>query len=184
MAVYDVANQRKPVVRFFIHLFIICSCWFFVYALILAPGRIIDRPLTHFLSASSAKLITLLSPSGIPETSWAVNAASNGAILVQNNQRVFGIMDVCNGLDLMFIYSAVIILLPNSMRRKLVFLLFGNILLVLANILRIVSLYFIFRYSRGIFDFSHHYLFTLLMYVFIFAGWLFFIKNRLNAKAG
>lgn len=174
---------RKPVIQFFISLFLICSVWFFVYVLLLRPDRIIDRPLTNFISFCSAKLINWVSPAGSPETFWTADSGFfRAAVLVQNGKKVFGIWDVCNGIDLMFIYSAVIILLPNSVGRKLMFLLSGNILFVFANILRIVSLYFIFRIKPDLFDFSHHYFFTLLMYAFIFIGWILFIKNRFNEK--
>lgn len=176
--------RKRPVAAFFISLFLICSTWFFVYNLLLYPGRVIDQPLTQFIAAVSAKVITFLSPAGMPVTEWVNNMQHPGTLLIQNGKRVFGIMDACNGIDLMFIYSAVIILLPNTIRRKLLFLLLGNVALVIFNIIRIVGLFFIFRYSRGMFDFSHHYLFTLLMYALIFAGWILFIKNRLHEKSG
>jgi exosortase/archaeosortase family protein len=177
-------NRKRLVVRFFISLLLICSAWFLVYNLLLYPGRVIDQPLTQFIAAVSASIINFFSPSGVPVTNWVNDLHHPGTLLVQDGKRVFGIMDACNGIDLMFIYSAVIILLPNTIRRKLAFLTLGNILLVVFNIIRIVSLYFIFRYSRGIFDFSHHYLFTLLMYALIFSGWILFIKNRLHEKSG
>ena len=177
-------SRKRPLAGFFISLFLICSSWFFVYNLLLYPGRIVDQPLTQFIAVVSAKVNTFFSLAGTPITEWVNDKYHPGTLLVQNGKRVFGIMDACNGIDLMFIYSAVIILLPNSIRRKLLFLFLGNALLVVFNIIRIVGLFFIFRFHRGLFDFSHHYLFTLLMYALIFAGWILFIKNRLHEKSG
>jgi exosortase/archaeosortase family protein len=177
-------SDKKHLIRFFISLILICSVWFFVYILLLRPNRVIDRPLTNFITLCSAELINFFSPAGSPLTTWVTDPRIyRGAMLFQNGKKIFGIWDICNGLDLMFIYSAVIILLPNILGRKVAFLILGNILLVFANILRIVSLYFIFRIRPDLFDFSHHYLFTLVMYVLIFCGWILFIKNRLHEKA-
>lgn len=176
--------RKRPIAAFFISLFLICSVWFLVYNLLLYPGRVIDQPLTQFIAAASAKIINFFSPKDMPVTEWVNDRNHPGTLLLQNGKRVFGIMDACNGIDLMFIFSAVIILLPNAIWRKILFLSLGNVLLIVFNIFRIVGLFFIFRYNRSMFDFSHHYLFTLLMYVLIFTGWILFIKNRLHEKSG
>jgi len=97
--------------------------------------------------------------------------------MFKEGRLVFQIYDVCNGIDLMFIYIGVLFLLPYPFKRKLWFSLVGVLVIALFNIIRIGSLYFIYIYKRSAFDFSHHYLFTLLMYVIIFFGWLLFIRK-------
>lgn len=170
---------NKNVRSFFIRLAILASLWFVSYHIILKPPRIIDRPLTNFLTATVATSINIIAPSNNPVT-WAEHDGYNGAKLVLNNKKVFGVWDVCNGIDLMFIYVSIIILLPYPAKRKLVFCLGGIVAIILANIIRIVALYFIYVHYRSAFDFSHHYLFTLLMYVLIFYGWLLFIKKGIK----
>ncbi len=182
---YDKAKPvfNKRVAGFFIKLFALFSIWFVCYALILRPGRIIDRPITNFITASVVKCINFLSPS-TPAISWVDARDLERAYLVQNGHRVFGVFDVCNGIDLMFIYVGIIMLLPYPFKRKIIFSIAGVIAIILANIIRVCSLYFIYVYQRSAFDFSHHYLFSILMYVLIFYGWLLFIKKgKLNEKS-
>jgi exosortase/archaeosortase family protein len=167
---------NKKVIAFFIKLFVLFSLWFVCYTLLLRPGRILDRPLTNFLTSAVVKSINTISPSTSP-ISWIENTAKPCAQLTKNNVAVFDIYDVCNGIDLMFIYVGVLFLLPYPLKRKIIFSVCGIAAIILLNIIRISSLYYIYIYQRSVFDFSHHYIFTLLMYVLIFYAWLLFVKK-------
>jgi exosortase/archaeosortase family protein len=170
------ALSNKRIVHFFINLFILFSIWFVVYALILRPPRVIDRPLTNFITSTVTSCINILSPSTVP-VSWIDLPVEGRAHITQNGQKVFGVYDVCNGIDLMFIYVGIIVLLPYSLKRKIIFSIGGVVVIIIANIIRVTALYFINVYQHSAFDFSHHYLFTILMYILIFYGWLLFIKK-------
>ncbi|MES2847890.1 MAG: archaeosortase/exosortase family protein [Bacteroidota bacterium] len=172
-------NDGKPIFNkkvsfFFIKLFVLFSLWFVCYIALLYPGRVIDRPLTNFLTASVTKSINFLSSEQID---WIADPVRPCTHLTKKGVAVFDIYDVCNGIDLMFIYVGVLFLLPYPLKRKIVFSIGGIIAIITLNIIRITSLYFIYLYHRSAFDFSHHYLFTLLMYVLIFYGWLLFVKK-------
>jgi exosortase/archaeosortase family protein len=171
-------NNKKLVLQFFIRLSVLFTLWFFVYGLFLRPARVIDKPVTNIITISVVKCINFLSPSTAP-VSWAADPNKNGRnFLTVNNKEVFGIWDVCNGVDLMFIYISIIALLPYPAKRKIIFSIGGIVAIILGNIIRVCSLYFIYVYQKSAFDFSHHYLFTILMYVLIFYGWLIFIKKK------
>jgi len=149
-----------------------------VYSLLLVPGRLIDKPVTDIITVAVVKCINILSPNSTP-VSWRADQITIGRnFLVLNNSRVFGIYDVCNGIDLMFIYISILVLLPYPAKRKIIFSIAGIIIIILANIIRVCALYFIYVYQNNAFDFSHHYLFTILMYVLIFYGWMLFIKKK------
>jgi len=167
---------NKKVTGFFIRLFILFSLWFVCYTIILRPGRIIDKPLTNFLTTAVVKSINIISPSTEP-ISWIENPERPCTHITRNGVAIFDIFDICNGIDLMFIYMGVLFLLPYSLKRKIIFSIVGVAAIVVMNIIRISSLYYIYIYQRSAFDFSHHYLFTLLMYVLIFYGWLLFVKK-------
>lgn len=169
-------GYNKRIIRFFIKLFVLFSLWFICYNVLLKPSRVLDRPLTNFITSSVVKCINILSPS-TPVLSWQQDPVRNCAYIVQNGYAVFDIFDVCNGIDLMFIYAGILMLLPYPVKQKIIFSIGGIIAIIIANIIRIFSLYFIYVYHRSVFDFSHHYLFTILMYVLIFYGWLLFIKK-------
>lgn len=165
---------NKNVTQFFIRLFVLFSLWFVCYLLILLPGRKIDRPLTKFITAGVTKSINLLSSE---QVGWVEDPVRPCTHLTKKGVSVFDIYDVCNGIDLMFIYIGVLFLLPYPLKRKIVFSVCGVAAIILLNIVRICALYFIYVLQRSVFDFSHHYLFTLLMYVLIFYGWWLFVKK-------
>ena len=87
------------------------------------------------------------------------------------------IFDDCNGLDLFIIYIAFIVLLPYPAWRKLIFSIGGLIAIFIGNIIRCVSLYWVYVHFRGMFDFNHHYVFTIIMYLIIFYGWVLYTKS-------
>jgi exosortase/archaeosortase family protein len=165
---------NKKVTYFFIKLFVLFSLWFVCYSLILLPGRKIDKPITNFITAGVTKSINLLSNE---QVGWIEDPSRPCTHLTKNGIAVFDIFDICNGIDLMFIYVGVLLLLPYPLKRKILFSVGGVFAIILLNIVRICSLYFIYVHQRSAFDFSHHYLFTLLMYVLIFYGWWLFVKK-------
>ena len=167
---------NKKVSMFFIKLFLLFSVWFVCYTIILRPSRVIDKPITNLLTASVVKCINVLSPGSVP-VSWIENPERPCTHLTQNGVAIFDIFDICNGIDLMFIYVGVLFLLPYPLKRKIIYSIVGVVAIITLNIIRICSLYFIYVYYRSAFDFSHHYLFTLLMYVLIFYAWLLFVKK-------
>lgn len=174
-------SANRFILYFFVKLVLLTSVWFVCYNLLLKPNRTIDRPLTNFITASVTQTINLVS-SGAP-ISWEEDLIRNNrAHLIKDQRRVFGIHDVCNGIDLMFIYVGVIFLLPGSLKRKFVYAGSGILIIILANIIRVCLLYAIYVHYRTAFDFSHHYLFTILMYVLIFYGWLLFIKSQRGSQ--
>lgn len=170
---------NKFILRFFIRLFLLVTIWFFIYGLLLAPNRIIDRPLTNLIAATVTKCINIVNPMNAP-VSWIEVPEKGGSHLIQNGVKAFGIWDACNAIDLMFIYVGIIVLLPYPVKRKLIFSVGGVVAIILANIIRVFSLFFIFRYYKIAFDFSHHYLFTFMMYILIFYCWILYTKKELQ----
>ena len=171
-------GYNKYVRMFFIKMAILASCWFIFYHIILKPDRIIDRPLTNFLTSSVTKVIKIYSDS--PEQfSWRETPGRACSDILKNGVKDFGVWDVCNGIDLMFIYVSILVLLPYSVKRKLIFGVAGIAAIIFANIIRIASLHYIYNNHKNAFTFSQHYLFTLFMYVLIFYGWYLFTKKDL-----
>lgn len=176
--------KKNEILYFFIRLLILVSIWFVVYTLILRPGRTIDRPVTNFITSAVTKAINLTSVNN-EQLDWREDYLNHDRnFLIKNGVDIFGIYDVCNGIDLMFIYVGIIVLLPASYKRKFTFSVFGILVIILANIIRVYALYYIYFYYRPAFEISHHYIFTILIYILIFYGWLLFIKpNKINEKS-
>jgi exosortase/archaeosortase family protein len=166
---------RNPIIAFFVKLIALAVVWQSCYNLFLKPIRVPDNWLTNIVTAGSGLWIKLfMAPSH--NITWTIN--NPGSFIQDNGRMILSIYDVCNGLDIIVIYLAFIILLPSTFRRKLIFSVAGIAVIVLSNIIRCVSLYWIYVHYHSSFDFNHHYVFTILMYLVIFGGWLLFIKKQ------
>ena len=176
---YDITapGAKKAVAWFFFRLALLFITWHFIYGQFLFPTGVIDSPLANLITSSVTKCVNILSP-GIEPITWATNPYKHHNYLVQNNKMVFSIDYSCLGINLMFTYVSIIVLLPYPAMRKIIFSIGGIIAIIIANIIRITALYFIFIYHKTSFDFNHHYLFTLLIDILIFYGWLLFIKKK------
>jgi len=170
-------GAKKAIIKFVIRLAILFTIWHLIYGQFLVKSGVIERPLTNIITFSVVQTINFLSPS-TKQIAWAENLPKKNDYLILNDQKVFVIGYACAGLNLMFTYVSVILLLPYPLKRKLVFSIGGILIIILANIIRITALYYIYVYQKNAFDFNHHYLFTILMDILIFYGWLLFIKKK------
>ncbi|MFZ4058987.1 MAG: hypothetical protein ACOYKE_12660 [Ferruginibacter sp.] len=161
---------------FLLKLIVLVILWRSLYVFVLQPARIPDAVLTRVTTIASTKGINyFFNP--IPNVHWISKPNIPGDFLMQAQETVFYIGDFCNGLDTMIIYLGFIIVLPYPFKRKLVFGLVGIILLYLINIIRIVMLFWVFKNYPAQFDIDHHYIFTIIMHLFVLLGWFLFIKS-------
>jgi len=179
-----ISLKNKSILYFFIKLLVLVSAWFVLYSIFLRPERIIDRPLTNLSMIAATGIINMISPNTAPLSWQEEPVKKDKSVLLKEGKKVLGIQDACNGIDLMFIYIGIIVLLPYSTKRKIIFSIAGIVIITVANIARVSLLYYIYRYHNAAFEFSHHYFFTILMYILIFYGWLLFIKKgKLNEQS-
>jgi exosortase/archaeosortase family protein len=173
-----------PVKLFVLKAVILFVAWKALYLLVLLPGRVLDKPLTYFIGVGTTRTLNAVSSGGF----WTVageNPKKEGDTWVEEpvmhinlyRQRVLSISDVCNGLEVMVLYAGLIFCLPATFKRKIGFILCGVVLIEVLNVIRCVALAEIFLKHPEYLDFSHHYLFTFLVYAFIFWLWFLFSRN-------
>ena len=93
-----------------------------------------------------------------------------------NNKPTINIADPCNGLEFLLLYAWFILVMPGTLRRRIIFLAGGLLLLHLSNLLRCWGLVEIYRQYRHSFDFAHHYLFKIIIYGLSFLLWYWYLK--------
>ncbi len=167
---------NKEMKLFLLKLIIFITSWEALYVFFLKPIRIPDGWLTEWLTIAVTNTLNFFFRLSPPVT-WTVDGANAACRLQQHQRTILVIFDDCNGLDLFIIYLAFIVLLPYPARRKLIFSVGGLIAIFIGNILRCVSLYWVYVHFRHMFDFNHHYVFTIIMYLIIFYGWVLFTKK-------
>ncbi|HEV3327223.1 MAG TPA: exosortase/archaeosortase family protein [Puia sp.] len=190
MILSDKWNQvPKPVKAFLLKAITVFVVWKAVYLLFLLPGRVLDKPLTYVIGKGTAASLNLISrPADYTATSTihAKEFGNEGTEPVMAIRRgrdtVLSIADPCNGLELLVLYAGLIFCLPADRRRKLAYILGGIFLIEVINVIRCTGLVLVYLDRPQYLGFSHHYLFTFVVYAFIFGLWWLFSRDRDFAK--
>jgi len=96
-------------------------------------------------------------------------------IMDLNGRKSITIDTPCNGIPMMFLYVAFILVYPGSWSRKLWFSGLGLVILHLLNLSRIIGLSYLSYYAPGYFEVNHKFLFQILVYAVTISIWLFFV---------
>ena len=94
-----------------------------------------------------------------------------------HQDRVLSIADACNALELLVLYGGLILCLPAGASRKAIFITGGIVLIEIMNVIRCTALVLLYLHRPEYVDFSHHYLFSFVVYGFIFWLWFLFSKD-------
>ncbi|MBU0695106.1 MAG: exosortase/archaeosortase family protein [Bacteroidetes bacterium] len=178
-------HTPKQVKYFFYKAIAILLAWKLVYIFLLMPSRIIDQPLTQIAANSTASTINLIENTN-DYSSKTVKAYVfrsgegiwvNQAAIYNKQEKVLAVEDACNGLELFVLYAGFIICLPALFLRKSIFIFSGLIMIYLVNVFRCVGIVYVIENYPAYLDFTHHYLFTFMVYIFIIWLWLQFSKK-------
>ena len=152
----------------------------------LLPQKVPDGFLTRMIGRSTTAVLNVLpGASDKYYTRQAIDTlilddkivANPATDIYRNEERTLRVADACNGLELMILYIGFILCFPAPAARRWKFVLGGIVLICLLNILRCAGLVLIFVHYRRYLDFSHHFLFTFVVYALIFLLWFIFTKK-------
>ena len=124
-------------------------------------------PWTSFLAWFSAGLMTV----------FDADVISYGRI-IQSQATGFGVSIEagCNGVEAVIILMAGMVAFPAPIRLKLIGVLIGCVAVQAANILRVISLYYLGKWDKEVFDFAHLYLWQALIMLDVLVVWLLWIR--------
>lgn len=176
-----------PVKTFLWRAIAVFAVWKVLYLSILVPNRVLDRPITDAVSEGTARTLNFFSRPADYTLKPGVNVKKDGQredvmVISRGQERVLWIADACNGLEVIVLYAGLIVCLPSSLRRKILFVLSGTALIEVLNVARCSGLALVYQYHPEYLDFSHHYLFTFVVYVFIFWLWYLFTQGSAFAQ--
>lgn len=83
----------------------------------------------------------------------------------------------CDAVSLFIIFSVFILAFPGKQRDKWWFVPFGILTIHVINVLRVVGLTIITYYAPEWLDFNHTYVFTFLVYTYIFVLWAWWVNK-------
>jgi exosortase/archaeosortase family protein len=182
-SIQQLPNEAKVFLGRALLLFV---AWKILYILVLIPNEVPDSWLVKQLGKATASFLNVYYHTDSFNTENTIRRKLYGndwvpvtysTINYKKSQKVLGIYQACDGLELMVLYAGFIICFSGFWIRKLVFIVLGIIGLFAINILRsgllgIISLQFPIH-----FEFAHKYFFNLVVYCFTFLLWMFYISS-------
>ncbi len=166
--------------------------WELAHNIFLLPNRVVDRPLSIFVANHTASLINILEGRRLAycttEGSFIYDEGGRifyeKAVLFLGPNRLIGIADACNGLNLLVMFVGFIIVFPSKIYVKLIYAIVGIVAIMLLNITSCTGLDLIHNSYPSFTDFAHHYVFILVTYLAIFLMWYWFVKitNKIEAN--
>jgi len=150
-------------VRIFLLKALIClTCWQLLYQLVLKPHRLLDKETTYITAKTTCGILSLIYSKCLVRVKPLVE------IITVNDKPTIRILDGCNALDLFVLHISFLICMPGSKNRKLAFALIGILCIFILNVLRCCGLAWLHFNYPNLVVFAHHYLFTIIVYAFIF----------------
>jgi exosortase/archaeosortase family protein len=106
----------------------------------------------------------------------------NGAV-VSSSQFAFQIVDLCTAIMPMMIFTAAVLAFPSRIKEKAIGLLLGLFGIFIVNEIRLVSLFFIGIYARGIFETTHLLVWQSLMILLAIGLWLLWVYKYVRTTS-
>ncbi|HEY4208410.1 MAG TPA: archaeosortase/exosortase family protein [Puia sp.] len=170
----------RVIIVFFVKAAILFIVWKMLYILWLRPLGILDAPLTSAVGASTVAVLNLFADQAnfkavrsFPADDPEEDAESGGVVdIFRNGENTLRVATACNGLEIMILYAGFLFCFPGAgSSRRWSFLGIGLAIIFLLNIIRCALLVWIFLRFREYLDFSHHFVFTFIVYSCVFFLW-------------
>jgi exosortase H (IPTLxxWG-CTERM-specific) len=153
--------------RFFLMFLFVLATLFGIEMLNSVQAAVIT-PWTNGLAHMSAWVMTTFDPDVI----------SHGRVL-QSQATGFGVSIEagCNGVEAAIILIAAMVAFPAPWKFKLVGMAIGIVAVQAANLLRVISLYYLGKWNMEVFDFAHLYLWQALIMLDVLVVWLLWMRS-------
>lgn len=152
--------------RFFL-IFVVVLATLFGVEMLNAVQVAVVHPWTALLARWSTAILT----------PFDADVMSHGRVL-QSRSSGFGISieSGCNGVEAALILIAAMIAFPAPWKLKLTGIAVGLAAVQAANLLRVVSLYYLGQWNLAVFEFAHLYLWQALIMLDVLVVWLLWIR--------
>ncbi len=122
------------------------------------------------------------------QTSWVLNRfgentqtrLKEGAptvSILKDSRIALGVFEGCNSINVMIVFVAFLFAFKGSWKSMAWFLPLGLVLIYIANLVRVILLYYVAEYWRQYFYYIHKYLFTAVIYLIVFILWWWWIEK-------
>ena len=156
------------------------------YLNFLLPNQLIDNWLVKNIGSQTVFVLNNVNPkdvyrSIVKNEDFAIagrNYFRVHALISKNFKNIISISYNCDALELMVLYVSFLFCFPSRFIKKLYYIALGLPLIHLLNVGRCIGLVVIADRAPRWLDFTHHYLFTAIIYLIIFLLWVKFTNKN------
>lgn len=166
-------QEFKPTIYFLIKFFGIYLLGNLLYGAWITYWHPLPDPATHLVTEQSAAIIRVFGH----EVS-VLDYPNKPTTSIQYQDRgVVSVYEGCNGLNVVIVFLAFLFAFGPYIKAMIWFVPFGLSVIHVANLARIILLYWVSLYQPGYLYFTHKYLFTAFIYLFVFLLWLVWVMK-------
>jgi exosortase family protein XrtF len=130
-------------------------------------------PMTSWVTEQCADILNL--------AGWNVTAEDQSTKATTNiaseEQGILAVYEGCNGLNVMIVFLAFLLAFGPYQKKMLWFIPLGLAVIHFSNLMRIVLLAVVVVYFPNYMYFTHKYLFTAFIYLFVFLLWVWWVAQ-------
>jgi exosortase family protein XrtF len=165
--------EVKPALRFlgiFLGCYIVLSVLYGFW--IESLGKVPDA----MTSEVSREVVAILNTLGV-EASQEPNPSGPTVFVFDGAKKVLNVFEGCNGLNVMIVFLSFVLAYGGRRERVLWFIPAGFLVIHLANLGRILWLFWLSAFNERLFYYFHKYFFTAAIYVIVFMLWWFWVTR-------
>jgi len=173
---FEFINANKKSIRFlliFIGLYLVLNISYGFFVQYYYPT---SDPFTRWVTSQVTWLLSLFDSS----VTCSGSLYTNKIAVMKGKEIVIQVFEGCNGLNVMIVYIVFLIAFRGSVGATIKFAVGGIAAIHLFNLTRIILLYIVALYFRPQLYFFHKYLFTGVIYAFVFGLWYVWVRNVKN----
>jgi exosortase family protein XrtF len=166
-------REFKPTILFLVKFLAIYLVGNLLYGVWITDWYPQVDPLTHHVTDQSA---------------WVIRAMGHDVQIVDyegkpttyiklRDNAIVSVYEGCNGFNVVIVFLAFLLAFGPFNRSMIWFLPLGILVIHVANLARIVLLFWVSLYQPHYLYFTHKYLFTAFIYLFVFLLWIAWVKK-------
>ena len=182
------SSRIREVLLFTIKLAAIYLAWRLFIIFIGAQGQPINERAWPWLSYRWEVLESSLKSLLASTSLWVLKTMGYKAYMVGvdlirvDGYGGVGIGNYCLAIELMVLFTALIVSYPSPLKSKLWFIPLGLFLIQFVNVLRIIALSLFTVHAPEYAEFNHHFTFRILVFIFILVLYNWYIKRYGNTS--
>lgn len=130
-------------------------------------------PITRAVTSQTSVVLNILGY----QASYEDVAAQAKVALMDAGNIVLYVFEGCNGINVMIVFVAFIFAFGGRLKRFLIFLPIGLLIIHLFNLVRVAFLFYLAQTNSTKFYYYHKYLFTATLYAVVFILWYFWVTQ-------